>query len=194
MRFLRLAACAVVLVVIAGCGETAHEVSPASTPPPVTEVSQHGLFVALPAGWQAAPSSLTPHLTDPREELAVATFPLRYHEGGCAHMPVSALQDLGPRDAFVTLQERGIGATENGFPARPGHFGPALGGTSEAQQCTPSGRFGDHWFTFRDAGRFFHVLVAFGPDVPADVRTRAWAILDSLRVDPAVVPDWHSAG
>jgi hypothetical protein len=56
----------------------------------------------------------------------------------------------------------------------------------------PSAHFTDHWFTFSDAGRHFHVLVAFGLDAPEAVRQQAWALLDSLRVNPAVRPDWKS--
>jgi hypothetical protein len=192
-----------VALALAGCGEAGHEpprpTSPpahAATTPPTTEASAHGLTVALPGGWQAAAESLTPHLADPREELAVATFPLRYRETACAHVPGSALEDLGPGDAFVELEERGLdpGSSWAGFPARPARFGPSLGGPSEASACTPAARFTDHWFTFSDAGRHFHVRVAFGPQASEEVRRQAWTILESLRVDPAVVPDWSSAG
>jgi hypothetical protein len=188
------AACLVVVLALAGCGEAAPE--PRQAAPPPTEVSEHGLTVALPPGWQAARDSLTPHLADPREELAVATFPLRYRQTACAHMPGSALEDLGPGDAFVTLEERGLdpGSTWAGFPARPAHFGPELGGPSEASACNPRAHFTDHWFTFSDAGRHFHVMVAFGPQASEDVQREAWAILDGLRVDPSVVPDWRSSG
>ncbi len=185
-------------LVAAGCGEAATEPrqAPAPAPTPV-EVSEHGLSVSLPAGWQAASASLTPHLVDPREELAVATYPLRYRDQDvCSHMPVTALQDLGPGDAFVTLEERGLdpGSAWIGFPARPAHFGPELGGPSEADACAPGARFTDHWFTFSDGGRHFHVLVAFGPNASDDVHRQAWAILDNLHVDPSVVPDWRSSG
>jgi hypothetical protein len=182
------------VLAVAGCGETVGE-QPLPAAPPV-EVSEHGLTVAVPPGWQAAGESLTPHLADPREELAVATFPLRYRETACAHVPGSALEDLGPGDAFVTLEERGLdpGSTWAGFPARPAHFGPELGGPSEASACTPSAHFTDHWFTFSDAGRHFHVMVAFGPQASQDVQREAWAILDGVRVDPSVVPDWRSSG
>jgi hypothetical protein len=106
------------------------------------------------------------------------------------------LGDLGPSDAFVTLQERGLGvpAGEPDFPARPARFGPALGGPSEASACVPGARFSDHWFGFRDGGRAFHVMVAFGPDASPEVQRQAWAILDSVRVDPGVVPQWQSSG
>jgi hypothetical protein len=149
--------------------------------------------VELPVGWEAAPSTLTPHLDDPREVLAVGTYPLRYREADCAHVPTSALQDLGPGDAFITLQERGNGAS-SGFPPRPARFGPELGGPSEASACAPDARFTDHWFTFSDGGRRFHVEVAFGPAASPTVRAQAWAILDHLRIDPSVTPDWAFAG
>jgi hypothetical protein len=190
----------VVALAIAGCAETAaappqaRQAAP-PTAPPVT-VREHGLTAELPQGWQAASETLTPHLVDPREELAVATFPLRYRQTGCAHVPGSALDDLGPGDAFLTLQERGLGVPDaaSAFPARPARFGPELGGASAASRCVPSARFEDHWFGFSDGGRHFHVMVAFGPQASAEVQRQAWAILDSLRVDPGVAPDWNSSG
>jgi hypothetical protein len=186
---------ALVLVVV-GCGDAGAGPSPAPTASPPVEVSEHGLTVSLPPGWQAAKESLTPRLVDPREELAVATFPLRYRKTECAHMPGSALDDLGPGDAFVTLEERGLdpGSTWADFPARPARFGPELGGPSEAAACTPGAHFTDHWFGFSDGARHFHVMVAFGPQASAEVQSQAWAILDGLRVDQSVLPDWRSSG
>ena len=128
--------------------------------------------------------------------LAVATFELRYRRTACAHVAGSALEDLGPGDAFVTLQERGLdpGSTWAGFPHRPARFGPELGGRSEASECVPAARFRDHWFEFTAGGRHFHADVAFGPRASPETRAQAWAILDSLRVDPQVRPDWPASG
>ena len=177
-------------VAIAGC--SGH----AASPPRLTTERARGVTVELPPGWQRASVSLTPDLTDPREVLSVATFPLRYRATRCNHIAGSALEDLGPRDAFVTLLERGLdpGSTWAGFPPRPAHFGPGLGGPSEASACVPSAHFTDHWFGFTDGGRHFHVDVAFGPEAPEAVRRQAWGILDSLRIDPRVRPDWRSSG
>jgi hypothetical protein len=150
-----------------------------------TTRTAHGLTATLPAGWHSASRSLTPHLVEPREVLAVATYPLRYRETECAHVAGSALEDLGPTDAFVTLQERPPGPSARGFPRRPKHFGPRLGGPSEAAQCVPKARFTDHWFTFSDVGRRFHVDLAFGPKTTSATRRQAWTILDGLRVKPA---------
>jgi hypothetical protein len=164
--------------------------------PKARAFTAHGITAALPAGWQRAAHRLTPNLSDPREVLAVGTYPLRYRRTGCAHMPSSALEDLGPRDALVTLQERGLDphSSWRGFPRRPRRFGPSLGGPSEASDCVPRARFRDHWFTFADGGRHFHVLVAFGPNASPTTRGQAWAILDGLVVDPQVRPDWRSSG
>jgi hypothetical protein len=154
---------------------------------------RHGLSFELPRGWQRARVNLTPHLVDPREELSVGTFPLRYRpDGSCSQFPVSALEDLGPRDAFVTVQERGRGSAD-GFPPRPRRFGPELGGSAEDRGCVPGKHFTDHWFTFADGGRHFHVLVVFGPDASGRVKNQAWQILDSLKIDPAVKPTWRSS-
>jgi hypothetical protein len=183
---------------LAGCGQmtgqtTAQAPRPAARP---TAYHVHGLTAMLPDGWHHASGSLTPALADPREVLAVGTFALRYRRTGCAHVPGSALEDLGAGDAFLTLEERGLepGSTWPDFPARPAHFGASLGGPSEASACVPAARFSDHWFGFSDAGRHFQALVAFGPAASAATRTQAWEILDALRVDPAVRPDWPSSG
>src|SRR5829696_2382628 len=148
----------------------------------VVAFKAHGLTVMLPPEWRPAAATLTPALRDPREVLAVATYPLQYRPTECAHVAGSALEDLGPRDAFVTLQERGRdpGSSWSDFPARPAHFGPNLGGPSEASACLPRARFSDHWFAFTASARHFHADVAFGARTSANTRAQAWAILDSL--------------
>jgi hypothetical protein len=174
----------------AACG--AQEASVSS--PAEATFGAHGVTVGLPPGWGPAPAPLT-RTTDPREVLAVGTFPLRYRPTGCNHLPTSALEDLGPRDALVLLTERGFDAASDwpDFPPRPERFGPALGVASEAPACAPGARFADRFFGVTDAGRHFHVEVAFGPDASAVTRAQAWAILDSLRVDPEVRPDWPAS-
>jgi hypothetical protein len=143
-----------------------------------TTVHSHGLTAELPSVWQVARQPLTT-TTDPREVLSVGTYPLRYRKVGCYHMPSSALLDLGPRDALVTLLER----RKAHFPERPAHFGPRRhDGSSDASECTPKARFTDHWQMFRQNGRNFHVLVAFGPHASRATRRQAWGILDGLRV------------
>ena len=177
------------LLALAACAE-----EPAAT----SQLAEgdRGVAVELPAGWHLADERLTPNLTDPVEVLAAATVPLRYRETGCAHVAGAALEDLGPQDAFLTLQERGYDhrSAWPDFPPRPDRFGPRLGERSEASYCVPAARFTDHWFGFSESGRRFHVLVAFGPEAPEHVRAEAWAVLDSLRIDPTVRPEWRASG
>ncbi len=47
---------------------------------------------------------------------------------------------------------------------------------------------------FADAGRHFYALVVVGPDAPRRVHKEAFALLDSLRFDRRVQPDWPSSG
>jgi hypothetical protein len=172
-------------VLLGGCSDD----DPAPTTSPATG---RGITAQLPEGWQSTRTNLIPHLTDPRQAFVAATFPLRYRETECSHVPGSALEDLGPRDAFVELEERGTGGAS--MPPRPERFGPSGLGPSEASACVPKARFVDDWFDFSDAGRRFHVRVAFGPEATAETQDEAWAILDSLEIDPAVKPDWANAG
>jgi hypothetical protein len=187
------AAAAIATLALGGCGHAATSTEP---PPAAVTYEAHGLTVSLPRDWQRADVSLTPNLGDPRQALAVGTFPLRYRPTGCAHVPGSALEDMGARGAFVELEERGADPSSSwpDFPPRPAHFGPSLGGRSEAADCVPAARFTDHWFGITAGGRHFHVRVAFGPDTPSSTREEAWGILDGMRVDPTAKPDWQAVG
>jgi hypothetical protein len=174
VRFSVLAAAAA--LVLAGCNDD-------RTAPSHRTYTAHGVTVELPSGWHSARSNLTPNLgPDPHEVLAVASYPLRYRPHQCAQFPVSALQDLGRRGAFVELEERKAGADPSEFPTRPAHFGPR-GGPSEASACVPGTRMFERFFGFTDHGRHFYALVAFGPDASKAMRDEAWGVLDGLRVE-----------
>jgi hypothetical protein len=141
-----------------------------------------GIRYTIPAGWHAAGTSLTPHLTNPREVLTVGTGALPVG-GRCAHFPSAALAALGPTDALVTVQER-LGSVAS-FPARPRRFSLPAANTSEAADCAgPGAAFTSYWFEFRDGGRGFHVLVALGSSAPPARAREALAMLDSLRITP----------
>lgn len=171
-----------VIAVLAACGAEDERPRVAGTPTPVPE---RDFTFELPDGWHLSSESQTPALTNPVEILAAGTVPSSPpDEGSCAHIPTSALERIGPKDAFVTVQER-YGAPQ--FPQRPEPFSlPPRSEGTDAETCASNGKQLDiHWFGFRDAGRGFHVLVAFGSDAPPKRRIEAVELLNSLRFEHA---------
>ena len=104
-------------------------------------------------------------------------------------MPENAIEEMGPADAFVVVEER-LGEFDGrpesaGYPERPQHFGPDDGYTSEAVDCLDRPKeFFDRFIPFRDSGRRFYAYVAFGNEASSATREEAWAILDSLDIEP----------
>jgi hypothetical protein len=148
----------------------------------------HGLTVSYPPGWQRAEKTLTPRLGDPEEILSLGTYQLRPGGERCAHMPVTALEDLGAEDAFVSVQERSPPYPSEGYPPRSTPFTPTLheGG---GEFCVPDpGRLAA-WVSFSDARRAFYVLIAVGPSASDDTRAEVYEILESLRFDDRPAAD-----
>jgi hypothetical protein len=145
----------------------------------------HAFTVSYPSAWHRATRSLTPHLTDPHEILTLATYDLRRsRHPRCAHVPEQAVKDLGDADVLITVQER---RGPSGFPPRrkPTDLGAAA--PVEASECAGrSGQIEEHWLTFRDRGRGFHVYVAFGRHAPTTLRDEARRVLDSLAFEAPV--------
>jgi hypothetical protein len=83
---------------------------------------QEGRFsIRYPAAWERSMQSLTPGLTDPREIVSVGSYHMRPGGELCAHLPVNALEDLSPADAFLTVQERAQPHLAD-YPPRPTQF------------------------------------------------------------------------
>jgi hypothetical protein len=155
-----------------------------------------GYTVSFPPTWQRAERPVTPRLTEPREILSLGSFPLRYRPTNCEAFAGGAREDLGPADAFLTVQERGFDHNSEwlDFPQRPKRFGPTLSANVAEPTCGDRPGTDVRWFNFTDAGRHFHVLVVSGPDAAPDSRRDAWGILNTLRLDPNVKPDWPASG
>jgi hypothetical protein len=178
----------------AGCGgaSEALQTGPTTTseaPEWTTfELPEARLTVSHPPDWLRAPERLMPGLVDPRELVALSTFDARRGGENCAHMPENAIEDMGPADALVVVEERlaeSEGGTPSDYPPRPGHFGSGEGYPSEAVDCLDRRKeFLDRFIPFSDVGRHFYAYVAFGPETPSAVRTEAWAILDRLEIAP----------
>lgn len=187
------------LIALAGCGSSGGAaVTPADAPaddPGTYESADRGFSVAIPPGWHRAEEGLS-DLGDPVEILVAGTFPPHRIGPDCG--PVG-LGNFESEDVLVTILERGRdpSASWTDFPPRPDRFAFEPGMTSESAECFGASHqvpLEDHWFGFTDAGRHFHVLVAIGADAPPQRAREAYSILDSLRFDPSVKPDWRSAG
>jgi hypothetical protein len=138
-----------------------------------------------PAGWHRV-RALT-GFTEPREVLALASYPLRggAQAGECA--PDTARGDMPSGGAFVWLLEYREQLPPERFPPRPRPFRLDREQLAEHVACFP----GPGWSTaFAAAGRQFQLLVAFGGP-PTERRLREVEVaLDSLAFDrlPAADP------
>jgi hypothetical protein len=173
-----------VVAVLVGCG--AEDARRVGAPAPVPfESREHRFTAALPAGWEWASRSLTPTMSpNPIEILTAGTVRgMQPLDGSCGHMPMGAIERMGPRDALVSVFER-YGVAR--FPDRPARFAlPDRIEHGDAMTCADTAtRLDDYWFDFRDVDRGFHVLIVFGRDVPRERREQALALLDSLRFEP----------
>ena len=139
------------------------------------------LTVRYPKTWFATKRALTP-VTNPRQVLAVASYPLPRGNGGadgCA--PKAALDRLPPNGAFVFGWEFSVpspsGLRPADFPRRPAHF--LLAKLTESDCLGRS-----YMLRFRDAGRFFQIHVALGSHASSSTRTTVLRIVDSFRATP----------
>ncbi len=161
---------------------------------------ENDLFtVTYPSDWFVSDKPINDWVCSPFEILALATYPLR--PGGEAvtdfQLPSNALDDLGPNDILIWLNDGGSACggertsdNRSGFPKRPERFGP-VGACGDNRLCPTDGRDVVHgirgwWFAFQDAGRGFYVFVGMGEQAYADeARAQlAWDVLDSLRFLP----------
>jgi hypothetical protein len=139
-----------------------------------------GFSIRYPATWYRAPKSLTPHLASPHELVSIGTRPLKYRPTNCAHLPKSALQELSPTDAFISIEEEPGG---QGFPARPSDL--REGAKPTKLECVPArAPLKVYWILFRDSHQGFYGLVAIGRRASATVKEQAWKALNSFSARP----------
>jgi hypothetical protein len=146
---------------------------------------QEGRFsIRYPAAWERSMQSLTPGLTDPREIVSVGSYHMRPGGELCAHLPVNALEDLSPADAFLTVQERAQPHLAD-YPPRPTQFDlgkPTEGFDGELCVREP-GDFHQWWLPFRDGSRAFYALVALGTSASEETRQQVTQTLNSFHID-----------
>jgi hypothetical protein len=150
-----------------------------------------GISGRYPVGWYRE-RALT-RQSDPREVLALATYPLRggAEAGECA--PDTARADMPPDGAFIWLLEyRPFGGDSwprllrERFPPKPERFELRRSDLSGDNPWCFSG-FG-YTTTFRAADRPFQLLVAFGGQPTEQRLAEVAGILDSLQIDPQPAP------
>lgn len=137
-------------------------------------VEANGLSVAYPSGWNAAEADLTAVFVN---ELAIGTY--RLESTPRSSCPVRAFESLGKRDALIMIWEMGSGD----LSARPDRFGDDLDWSSRVLCAEYAGRGTVRVLHFRENGRAIHVWLVVGRDAPAERRSEAYRILDSLKVD-----------
>ena len=178
------------VLVACGSGSATEQVlAPAQTttqPPAWTTYDDHeGRFsIRYPAAWERSMQSLTPGLTDPREIVSVGSYHMRPGGELCAHLPVNELEDLGPEDAFLTVQERAQPHLAH-YPPRPIHFDlgePTEGFDGELCVREP-GDLLQWWLPFRDGTRAFYALVALGTSASEETRQQVTQTLNSFHID-----------
>jgi hypothetical protein len=176
---------------LVACG---HENEKATTPPGTAtqpaaartlyQDTEGRFSIRYPAGWIRATESLTPHLSDPREIVSIGTYTMRPGGELCEHLPANALEDIGPEDAFLSIEERAAPHLAV-YPARPTQF--TLGKPNEdfdGVGCVrdPNGLL-QWWLSFRDGSRAFYALVALGKSASEETRQQLVETLNSFQVD-----------
>lgn len=165
--------------------------SAAGPAPPKGWLTHHdekrGFTVSYPSDWFIARQSLTPALTNPREILSLGTYHELYPaDHNCAHVPVNALEHLGPDDAFVSVQERRPPLLDRHTPPRPRPFGPKTGSDGVHTDLTaclsmqPPASF--RWIHFAANHREFYAIVVIGTTASAQRRADTYRILDMIRI------------
>ena len=169
---------AAVLLALAGCGEEGATEAPSWV---AYRDPDRGLAVRYPADWHRAQERLTPNLSDPTEVLSLGTFALRAGGERCSHMPVRALEDFGPSDAFISILER---AKPSGGEFRPRPVFQAPTDLRTGRFCVPDPERADDWLFFRDNGRGFYAIVALGTEASPETRRELVDVLNSLQFAP----------
>ena len=183
---------------LTGCGggeSSRHEQAsrPFQPPPGWTTYrdDRRGYEVSFPSGWHRARRSLST-VVDPREILSVATYPLRPTPrerngyGRCyaaIGVPAPSLDDFGPRDAIISIQERLRRRRRPGGYAdrqRPLRLPPL---DPHYPRGYPTSCTRPRWIAFhgfRDAGRNFYAFAAVGRAASAETRRDTRRVLESL--------------
>lgn len=142
--------------------------------------------IAHPSSWRLGPLLVSHGDIRQWEMLSLGTYELRPGSKKCPHMPANALNDLGPQDAFLSIQEPEY---IQGFPPRPSGFTPDFTTRSVNSnelsifRCVDARQdFHFATITFEDRGRNFVALLALGLSASEATRIDLLTVLGSLQV------------
>jgi hypothetical protein len=143
-------------------------------------VGEHGVTVALPAGWHTTPrplAGLTPSVTDPLTRVVAVSSPFHFDARGCQ---VAAYAFPRSAVAIVVVEWVQLGRGARWAP-RPREFSPGALPLHEppAIECF-DGRGGS--VEFADHGRRLGAYLLVGTHARPALVTRARLVLDTLRV------------
>jgi hypothetical protein len=196
---MRTLAVCVLLALLAGCdADRARRAAGHGAPAGLTRYvdERRGFEVTFPSSWHRAPRVLTPALSNPREILSVGTVRpvVNDRSSRCGQHPTATLARVGPRDVFLTIQERANQLSPEMVPAPP-RLADVTPDTSETAQCLARDvPLKTYWMPFRSGGRGFYANAAVGGDVTPRRRAQLQAVLDSLRFRAVHVEDDRQRG
>ncbi len=153
--------------------------SPRWTQPPVSPAPQAPVSVNLPAGWVERQDPV-PSASDPRVVAAWGTWD--FPAGGeCG--PEPALRALPAGGALVWVDEYADPGNKGDFEAGGPPPSIDLQTPPDRWQCASAAP--SRAYLFSDAGRYFEMHVALGPDVAADTVGQAEQMMASFTAAPA---------
>ncbi len=140
--------------------------------------------ISYPVEWRRIDDSLTPVLGFPML-VAIATFDPPPGGVTCAHVPVNALDAVGPADILLTVHELPFGYA---LGPRPDDFRSRAASweTADVAECmqTDAERLRGGQYRYFEDDRTFDVILAMGPEVSTEDEAAAWAMLESFRPMP----------
>ncbi len=157
---------------------------------------RRGFEITFPSDWRRADTVLTPALTAPTEILSVGTVdPVpNGASSACAQHPVATMGRLGPRDVFVTIQERANTVSGEMRPGPP-QLAAVVPDDSELPACLEREvPFRTYWMPFEMGGRGFYANAAVGDEVAPERRAELQAVLDSFTPRAIRVEDDRQRG
>ena len=163
-----------VTILPAACLCLAATLAPSATSGGSRTLRTDSVTVRYPAAWHATTRPLS-LVTSPGELLAVASFPFPAEPkpDGCA--PAGTLAAMPPSGALIVVLYYGKNLDNARFPPRPSHFklGPA-----RQYECFGARR--SYSILFKQANRYFQIMVAFGNRAGPRTRATVLSVLDNF--------------